>query len=227
LFVIPEGNLRLQALHHEENCHKERMMKLVQTLLWKRWIFAAACGATLAGACVMARSVRAQAAQTTTTQVITVPVKGLPDTLTPADQRKAAPDFTLNDTQGHSVSLSGYKGKVVLLDFWATWCAACQFEVPWYSEFSKKYAEKGLAVVGVSMDKDGLTSVKPYMEQKKMDYTVVLGNDYLVPQFGLKTIPVTWLIDREGRVAVAHVGMADKESFEANIQKLLQEVAPQ
>ncbi len=201
-------------------------MKLVQTLPLKPWISAAVCVATLGGASLMARSVRAQAAQTTT-QVITVPVKGLPDTLIPADQRKAAPDFTLNDTQGHSVSLSGYKGKVVLLDFWATWCAACQFEVPWYSEFSKKYADKGLAVVGVSMDKDGLTAVKPYMEQKKMDYTVVLGNDYLVPQFGLKTIPVTWLIDRDGRVAVAHVGMADKESFEANIQKLLQEGASQ
>jgi peroxiredoxin len=202
------------------------MMKFVQTLPWKLWMFVAVCGLTLGGASVAARLVLAQAAQTTT-QVITVPVKGLPDTLIPADQRKPAPDFTLNDTQGHSVTLSGYKGKIVLLDFWATWCGACQFEVPWYSEFSKKYGDKGLAVVGVSMDKGGLTAVKPYMEQKKMDYTVVLGNDYLVPPFGLKTIPVTWLIDRDGKVAVAHVGMVDKESFEGNIQKLLQEGASQ
>jgi cytochrome c biogenesis protein CcmG/thiol:disulfide interchange protein DsbE len=77
------------------------------------------------------------------------------------------------------------------------------------------------------MDKEGLAAVKPYMEQMKMEYTVVLGNDDLVPQFGLKTIPVTWLIDREGRVAVAHVGMVDKESVEGNIQKLLQEGASQ
>jgi peroxiredoxin len=203
------------------------MMKFVQTLPWKLWMFVVMCGVTLSGASVMARSVLAQATQTTSVQVIPAPVKGIPDTLIPADQRKAAPDFTLNDTQGQSVSLSGYKGKVVLLDFWATWCGACQFEVPWYSEFSKKYVDQGLAVVGVSMDKDGLTAVKPYMEQKKMDYTVVLGNDYLVPQFGLKTIPVTWLIDREGRVAVAHVGMVDKASFEGNIQKLLQEGASQ
>jgi peroxiredoxin len=203
------------------------MMKFVKTLPWKLWMFAAVCGLMLGGASLAARSVLAQAAQTTSTQVITVPVKGLPDTLIPADQRKPAPDFTLNDTQGHSVTLSGYKGKIVLLDFWATWCGACQFEVPWYSEFSKKYGDKGLAVVGVSMDKNGLTAVKPYMEQKKMDYTVVLGNDYLVPPFGLKTIPVTWLIDRDGKVAVAHVGMVDKESFEGNIQKLLQEGASQ
>jgi len=202
-------------------------MKFVQTLPWKLWMFAVVCGMTLGGATVAARSVFAQAAQATSTQVITVPIKGLPDTLIPADQRKPAPDFTLNDTQGHSVTLSGYKGKIVLLDFWATWCGACQFEVPWYSEFSKKYGDKGLAVVGVSMDKDGLTAVKPYMEQKKMDYTVVLGNDYLVPPFGLKTIPVTWLIDRDGKVAVAHVGMVDKDSFDGNIQKLLQEGASQ
>ena len=200
-------------------------MKFVQTFSWKLWLLAVMCGGVaLGGASAVAPSVLAQATQTTT---VVVPFKGLPDTLIPADQRKAAPDFTLNDTQGHSVSLSGYKGKVVLLDFWATWCGACQFEVPWYSEFSKKYGDKGLAVVGVSMDKGGLTAVKPYMEQKKMDYTVVLGSDDLVPPFGLKTIPVTWLIDRDGRVAVAHVGMVDKDSFDGNIQKLLQEGASQ
>jgi peroxiredoxin len=203
------------------------MMKFVQTFPLKLRLFAVACGVALCGASAVAPSVLAQATQTTQVRVIPAPFKGVPDTLIPADQRKPAPDFTLNDTQGQSVRLSGYKGKVVLLDFWATWCGACQFEVPWYSEFSKKYGDKGLAVVGVSMDKDGLTAVKPYMEQKKMDYTVVLGSDDLVLPFGLKTIPVTWLIDRDGKVAVAHVGMVDKDSFEGNIQKLLQERASQ
>ena len=199
-------------------------MRFDPSLRRKRWVAGAGCVVML-GAGVGVRSVGAQAGPTPESRV--VPVKGMPDSPFPVEQRKAAPDFTLTDTQGHEVTLSGYKGKVVLLDFWATWCGACQFEVPWYSEFAKKYGDKGLAVVGVSMDKEGMAAVKPYMEQKKMEYTVVLGNDELVPQFGLKTIPVTWLIDREGRVAIVHVGMVDRESFEGNIQKLLQEGASQ
>src|SRR6266404_2878543 len=75
----------------------------------------------------------------------------------------AAPDFTLEDSNGASTKLSGYKGKVVLLDFWATWCTGCKVEIPWYMEFAKKYEQSGLAVVGVSMDKEGWTVVKPFM----------------------------------------------------------------
>ncbi len=198
-------------------------MRSIEIGLAKRWMIAAACGVALAGACAVVRSVFAQAAQTTQTRTYTVPVKGVPDTVIPAEQRKAAPDFSLTDTQGQTVTLSGYKGKVVLLDFWATWCPACQFEVPWYSEFSKKYGDKGLAVVGVSLDKGGLSVVKPYMEQKKMEYTVALGNDDLLLEFGLKTVPVTMLIDKSGRIAVAHVGMVDKDNFEGHIQELLQQ----
>jgi thiol-disulfide isomerase/thioredoxin len=74
--------------------------------------------------------------------VIQVPVKEVPDDLTPAEQRKPAPDFTLDDMQGRPVTLSELKGKVVLLDFWATWCPACQFEIPWYLEFEKKYKDQ-------------------------------------------------------------------------------------
>jgi peroxiredoxin len=159
--------------------------------------------------------------QSTQVRVIQVPVKGVPDTLTPVEQRKAAPDFTLNDTQGRPVTLSELKGKVVLLDFWATWCPACQSEIPWYVEFAKKYKDKGLVVIGVSMDKDGLKVVQPYMQQKQMDYTVALGDDNLVVPFGLKTIPVTMLIDRDGKIAVAHTGVVDKDNFEGHIQELL------
>jgi peroxiredoxin len=193
-------------------------MKFIQSFSWRRQIAAAGCVLVLAGAVV--------SAQSTQTRVIQVPVKGLPDTLTPVEQRKDAPDFTLNDTQGKPVTLSGYKGKVVLLDFWATWCPACQFEVPWYVEFAKKYQDKGLVVVGVSMDKEGLKVVQPYMQQKQMDYTVVLGNDNLVLPFGLKTIPATMLIDRDGKIAVAHTGMVDKDNFEEHIQELLKQAPP-
>lgn len=196
-------------------------MKLIQFLSWKRrTVTAAACVVVLAGAVAAVLPVWAQSTQE---RVIQVPVKGVPDTLIPVGQRREAPDFTLNDTQSRPVTLSGYRGKVVLLDFWATWCPACQFEIPWYVEFAKKYQDKGLVVIGVSMDKGGLKVVQPYMQQKRMDYTVVLGDDNLVPVFGLKSIPVTMLIDRDGKVAVAHTGMVDKDNFEGHIQELLKQ----
>src|SRR5271154_268210 len=93
-------------------------MRLIEILPGRRWMIAAACGVALAGRCAVVRSVFAQ---TTETRTYTVPVKGVPDTVIPAAQRKPAPDFSLTDTQGQTVTLSGYKGKVVLLDFWATW----------------------------------------------------------------------------------------------------------
>jgi thiol-disulfide isomerase/thioredoxin len=128
-------------------------MKFIQLLSWKRRMVAVAvCVVALAGAVAVVLPVWAQSTQV---RVIQVPVKGVPDALIPAGQRKEAPDFTLNDTQGRPVTLSGYKGKVVLLDFWATWCPACQSEIPWYVKFAKEYQRKGLVVIGVSMDKDG------------------------------------------------------------------------
>jgi peroxiredoxin len=91
----------------------------------------------------------------------------------------AAQDFALEDSHGGSTKLSGYKGKVVLLDFWATWRTGCKVEISWYMEFAKKYEHSGLAVVGVSMDKEGWTIVKPSMREKQMNYPVVLGDDEL------------------------------------------------
>ncbi len=188
-------------------------MRLKKVLGWGRVLGMAGCLLMASGKIVPA--------QDTQVRVYQVPVKGVPDNLTPADQRKPAPDFTLNDTQGKPVTLSDYKGKVVLLDFWATWCPGCQFEIPWYLEFEKKYKDKGLVVIGVAMDKEGLTVVQPYMQKMQMDYTVVMGNDDLLPQFGFKTLPATYLIDKNGNVAVAHMGMIDKDNFEGHIEELL------
>jgi peroxiredoxin len=200
---------------------EELTMTFIQAWSLKRRVAAAAISVVgIAGAVAVVLPVWAQSTQT---RVIQVPAKGVPDTLIPVEQRKDAPDFTLNDTQGKPVTLSGYKGKVVLLDFWATWCPACQSEIPWYVEFSKTYQDKGLVVVGVSMDKDGLKVVQPYMQQKQMSYTVVLGDDNLVLPFGMKTIPMTMLIDRDGKIAVAHTGVVDKDNFEGHIQELLKQ----
>ena len=136
--------------------------------------------------------------------------------------RKTAPNFTLSDSKGASVRLSDYKGKVVLLDFWATWCHGCKTEIPWYMEFQNRYKDKGLAVIGVSMDDDGWKSVKPFIEENKMNYEVVIGNEALAKLYAVDNLPVTLLIDRTGNIAVSHAGMVDKAAFENEIRELLQ-----
>jgi len=136
--------------------------------------------------------------------------------------RKAAPDFTLSDSKGAPIRLSDYKGKVVLLDFWATWCHGCNIEIPWYMEFQQKYKDKGLTVIGVAMDDDGWKSVKPFSDEKKINYIIVVGNEGLAKEYGVDNLPVTLLIDRDGKIAVSHAGMVEKEAFEKEIQALIQ-----
>ena len=138
-------------------------------------------------------------------------------------QRKPAPDFTLTDGKGQMVTLSAYKGDVVLLDFWATWCGGCKTEIPWYMEFDKKYRSRGLAVIGVAMDDEGMKVVDPFVKQKGIDYTIVIGNDVLAKKYNLTAMPLTLLIDRSGRIAVSHAGVVNRVDFENAIQQLLGE----
>lgn len=145
--------------------------------------------------------------------------------LIPIDARKAVPDFALNDANGRSIKLSTYKGRVVLLDFWATWCEGCKVEIPWYMDFQKKYKADGLSVVGVSMDEDGWKSVKPFLEKTPINYPIVVGNQDLAQRFGVDALPVTLLIDRDGKIADQHVGMVNKDTFEGEIQILLKDGA--
>jgi peroxiredoxin len=142
-----------------------------------------------------------------------------------ADSRKIAPGFTLDDSKGASVKLSDYKGRVVLLDFWATWCYGCGLEIPWFIDYQNKYKDSGLAVIGVSMDDDGWKVVKPFIEEKKMNYAVVLGNADLAKLYKVETMPVTVLIDREGKIAESYFGMVDRAACEARIQSLLKDDA--
>ena len=136
--------------------------------------------------------------------------------------RKPAPNFTLKDANGKSVSLADYKGKVVLLNFWATWCGPCGLEIPWFEEFEQQYKSQGFAVLGVSMDDDGWPAIKPYMAEHKINYRVLLGNDSVSQLYGgLDALPTTFIIDREGNIAYPHVGLIGKNEYLNEIRSLL------
>ena len=139
----------------------------------------------------------------------------------PEKDRTPAPDFTLLDAAGKPLQLSALKGQVVLLNFWATWCHGCQLEIPWFIEFQSKYKDRGLAVVGVSLDVDGWKAVRPFLAEKKVNYSMVLGNDDVAQQFAVQGMPVTLLIDRQGRIASSHTGVVDKASSQSEIESLL------
>jgi len=134
-----------------------------------------------------------------------------------------AADFTLKDADGASVKLSDYRGKVVLLNFWATWCGPCGVEVPWFTEFEQRYKSQGFAVLGVSMDEDGWSAVKPYVADHKINYRVLLGNDTIAQLYGgLDSLPTSFVIDKAGRVAFPpHIGLISKNEYVNEIQCLL------
>jgi len=141
-----------------------------------------------------------------------------------ADKRQKAPDFALRDAEGRQVQLSDYRGKVVLLNFWATWCAPCRVEVPWFIDFEKQYKDRGFAVLGVSMDDEGWDVVRPYIERMRMNYRVLMGDPMVSDLYGgVESLPTSFMIDREGRIARVHVGLVDRSEYQDDIDKLLEQ----
>ena len=139
------------------------------------------------------------------------------------NERKAAPEFALKDADGKTVKLSDYKGKVVLLNFWATWCGPCKIEIPWFIEFQKTYKDKGFTVIGVALDDEGWEAVKPYISDKQVNYPVVTGDSVVEQKYGgIDALPTTFLIDKEGRIANTHVGLVSRKEYESDINELLQ-----
>jgi len=139
-------------------------------------------------------------------------------------QRKPAPNFSLKDADDKVVNLADYRGKVVLVNFWATWCGPCEAEIPWFIEFEKKYKDQGFAVLGVSMDDDGWKSVRPYIASHKINYRIMIGSEMVSQQFGeIEALPTSFVLDREGRIASNHVGLVDKVDYQNEIVKLLQD----
>lgn len=133
-----------------------------------------------------------------------------------------APAWTLKDVNGQAVSSTDFKGKVVVLDFWATWCPPCRSEIPGYVKLQKKYADKGLVIVGVSLDQQGPPVVKAFMKNQGVDYTIVMGDDDITQAFGgVEAIPTTFLIDRDGNIRHRKVGAMETDEYERYIESVL------
>jgi len=144
--------------------------------------------------------------------------------LVPVNDRKAAPSFTLEDSSGKTATLKNYSGRVLVLDFWATWCTGCKQEIPWFSEYQKVYGPRGLSIVGVAMDDGGWKVVKPYLSAHQIPYRMLVGDDATAKQYGIQNLPDTFVIDRHGRIAAAYQArLVDRDELEASIKKLLSE----
>ncbi|MEJ5370069.1 MAG: TlpA disulfide reductase family protein [Bryobacteraceae bacterium] len=139
-----------------------------------------------------------------------------------ASARKAAPDFELKDMNGKTIRLSDYRGQVVLLNFWATWCGPCKIEIPWFVEFQRTFKDRGFTVIGVSVDEDGWEAVRPFLASRQVNYPVVISTVEVEQKYGgVDALPMSFLIDREGRIANTHVGLVTKKTYEDEIRRLL------
>jgi len=133
-----------------------------------------------------------------------------------------APNFHLRTMEGRTIELQNLQGKVVVLNFWATWCPPCRAEIPGLLEVYRKHRTKGLEIVGISLDSDGWTKVSPLMHELNIDYPVVLGNTDVVNAYGgIRAIPTTVIVDREGKIVDKVVGYMDRKKFEEEVLDLI------
>jgi cytochrome c biogenesis protein CcmG/thiol:disulfide interchange protein DsbE len=133
-----------------------------------------------------------------------------------------APDFALKDASGQKVSLASFKGKVVVLNFWATWCGPCKTEIPWFIDFQKQWQSRGFTVLGVSMDEDGWKAINPYVAEKHINYPILLANEEVNEKYGgIDALPTTLILGRDGKVAFLHSGLIGRAEYEKEIRGLL------
>lgn len=142
-----------------------------------------------------------------------------------------APTVAIKDLDGKDVTLQDYKGKVVLVNFWATWCEPCKVEIPWMIEFQQKYGPRGFTLLGISMDEDGKKAIEPFIEKERFDvdgqkeamsYPVLLGNDAIADKFGgILGLPTSVLYNREGKRVRTIVGLITHDDIAKAIESLL------
>ena len=139
-----------------------------------------------------------------------------------------AQNFKLNDLDGNTVSLAGLKGKVVLLNFWATWCPPCRVEIPSFIKFQDKYKDRGFAVLGVSLDRKSASEVKKFVVDNHINYPIMMGDETVTGNYQeyiddsmRGSIPFTFIIDREGNIVKTYVGSRDEQVFEKDILEVL------
>lgn len=140
----------------------------------------------------------------------------------PIESVKPAPGWELSDLDGKTVRSSDFKDKVVILDFWATWCPPCRAEISGFVELQKKYQAQGLAIVGVSVDQASADTVKMFVQKSGINYPVVLADTNIVAAFGgIEGLPTTFIIDANGRIVKRHLGFTEKSDIESDIKPLL------
>ena len=133
----------------------------------------------------------------------------------------AAPDFTLQDVSGKNVRLADLKGRVVLVEFWATWCPPCRDEIPSIERLHTQYGAKGLTVLAVALDEGAWDEVKAFIAEQKITYTVLKGTEDVSAKYMVRLIPATFLIDKQGLIKKQYLGGGSDESLEQEIKALL------
>lgn len=164
---------------------------------------------------------------------LVVDAAGTPQYVSPLTG-KPAPPFALEDLSGNKVSLESYKGKAVLVNFWATWCAPCKIETPWLVELRDQYASQGFEILGVSTEGDGVgkddmsawnkdkAAIAKSVQQMHMQYPVLINGDSISDQYGgLDQLPMSFFVDRTGKVVAVEMGLTSKSELEDNIKKAL------
>ncbi len=137
------------------------------------------------------------------------------------ESSEAAPNFVLTSTDGKNIKLSDFRGKVVIVDFWATWCPPCRKGIPDLIELQKEFKDN-LVVIGISLDQDTKSDVIPFMKKYGINYPIVYGDNQVVMEYGsINAIPTSFVINKEGKIVDKHIGLVPKSDYESKIKEIL------